>query len=294
MSYLRSLNKQSMTKLIKDLFMISVGCAIYAFAFTHLIIQSKMAEGGGTGIALLIYYITGLETSTGTILVNVPLLILGYKYLDKRTMHFTVYGIFMLSAWIKVFENYHITIDLLGDRFLAAIFGGLIGGLGLAIVFLFGGSTGGVDILAIIANKFYRIPIGRSIQVIDAVIILGTLMVVKSVPAILYTLIYIYVATKVIDYVLEGGLPAKAVMIISPEIEKISAAISEKLERGMTYMKGEGTYLRKEMNIGYCVVSIKEIKDIKDIIYEIDSKAFVTINNVHDVMGEGFSFKPKK
>lgn len=281
-------------KLLKELFMIATGCAMYAFAFTHLIIQSKMAEGGGTGIALLIYYITGLPTSIGNLVVNIPLLLLGYKFLDKKTMLYTLYGIGMLTFWIGIFENYHIVIDLGGDRFLAALFGGLIAGSGLAIVFLFGGSTGGVDILAIIANKLYKIPIGRSIQVIDAIIIFGTLLVLKSFPAILYTLIYIYVLTKMIDVILEGGLPGKAVMIISPKIEEISEEISTKMERGMTYLKGEGTYTRRDMNIGYCVVSLKEIKEIKEIIYSIDKTAFVTINNVHDIMGEGFSFKPKK
>lgn len=290
------INKQNnnLKKLIKELIIISLGCAAYAFSFTHLIIQSKMAEGGGSGIALLIHYITNIPTSIANIIVNVPLFLLGYKFLDKKTMLYTLYGIFMITFWIGFFENYHITIDLGGDRFLAALFGGLIAGAGLAIVFLYGGSTGGVDIIAIILNKLYKVPIGRSIQVIDAIIILGTLVVLKSFPAILYTLIYIYVLTKVLDYILEGGLPGKAVMIFSPKIEKISQEISTKMNRGMTFIKGEGTYTRKDMNIGYCVVSLKEIKDVKEIIFNIDNTAFVTINNVHDVVGEGFSFKPKK
>lgn len=293
MEYINNFQKKNFKKFVLELIMISLGCAIYAFSFTHLIIQSKMAEGGGTGIALLIYYITDIPTWQGNLIVNIPLFILGYKFLDKKTMLYTFYGVAMLSFWIGFFENHHIVIDLAGDRFLAAVFGGLIGGAGLAIVFLFGGSTGGVDILAIIANKLYKIPIGRSIQIIDAAIILGTLVVLKSFPAILYTLIYIYVLTKVIDYMLEGGLPGKAVMIISPEIEKIAEEISSKMVRGMTFIKGEGTYTRKDMNIGYCVVSLKEIKELKEIIYSIDNKAFVTINNVHDVMGEGFSINPK-
>lgn len=281
-------------KLIKELVMISLGCAIYSFAFTHLIVQSKMAEGGGTGIALLIYYITGLPTSQGNLLVNIPLLIMGYKFLTKKTMHYTLYGIGMLTFWIYIFERFHIVLDLGGDRLLAALFGGGIAGAGLAIVFLFGGSTGGVDLIALVLNKFYKTPIARSIQVIDAIIILATLVVLKDIPAILYTLIYIYVLTKMLDIVLEGGLPGKAVMIISPKIEEISEAISVKMERGMTYLHGEGSYTGKEMKIGYCVVSLKEIKDIKEIIYSIDKMAFVTINNVHDIMGEGFSINRKR
>lgn len=280
-------------KILKEVLMICLGCGLYAFAFTHLIMQSKMAEGGGTGIALLIYYITGIPTSVGNLIVNIPLLILGYKVLSKKTMVYTLYGIGMITAWLYFFEHYQITLDLGGDRLLSALFGGGIAGLGLALVFLFGGSTGGVDIIAMIFNKYYKIPIGRSIQVIDAIIILATLAVLKDIPAILYTLIYIYILTKMIDFILEGGLPAKAVMIISPKIEEIAENISAELERGMTFLKGEGVFSRKDMNVGYCVVSLREIKELKEIIYSIDETAFVTINNVHDVMGEGFSFKQK-
>lgn len=287
------LGKIDYKKFIKKLLLISLGSAIYAFAFTHFIIPSRMAEGGGTGIALLIYYITGLQTSIGTLLVNIPLFILGYKLIDKKTMLFTLYGIVMLTLWIGFFEQYQIIIDLGGDRLLAALFGGIVAGAGLAIVFLNGGSTGGIDILAIIINKYYNIPIGKVIYILDAIIILGTLLVVREFPPILYTLIYIYILAKILDHLLEGGLPGKAVMIISPNIEEISQEISSNMERGMTFLKGEGSYSRKDINIGYCVVSVKEIKVIKEIIYKIDKEAFVTINNVQDIMGEGFSFKPK-
>lgn len=280
-------------KLIKELIMISLGCALYAFSFTHLIIQSRMAEGGGAGIALFIYYMTGLPTSIGNLLVNIPLFILGYKFLDKKTMLYTLYGIGMITLWIGFFEYFHINIALGGDRFLAALFGGLIAGFGLGLVFIFGGSTGGIDILAIILNKFYKVPIGRGIQIIDAIIIFAILLVLKEFPPILYTLIYIYVLTKMLDYMLEGGLPGKAVMIVSPKIDDIAAVISKDMQRGVTFLKGEGYYSKKDMNIGYCVVSLKEIKELKEIIYHIDKTAFVTINNVHDIMGEGFSFKPK-
>lgn len=280
-------------KLIKELIMISLGCALYAFSFTHLIIQSRMAEGGGAGIALFIYYMTGLPTSIGNLLVNIPLLILGYKFLDKKTMLYTLYGIGMITLWIGFFEYFHINIALGGDRFLAALFGGLIAGFGLGLVFIFGGSTGGIDILAIILNKFYKVPIGRGIQIIDAIIIFAILLVLKEFPPILYTLIYIYVLTKMLDYMLEGGLPGKAVMIVSSKIDDIAAVISKDMQRGVTFLKGEGYYSKKDMNIGYCVVSLKEIKELKEIIYHIDKTAFVTINNVHDIMGEGFSFKPK-
>ena len=111
-------------KILKELFIISLGCAIYSFAIMHFNVPNKLAEGGGTGIALLLLYAVGLSVSIGTILVNIPLLIIGYKMLDRKMMLYTVYGIIMLTFWIGIFEKYHIVIDLGGDRLLAAVFGG--------------------------------------------------------------------------------------------------------------------------------------------------------------------------
>ena len=251
------------TKIFKELFIISLGCAIYSFAIMHFNVPNKLAEGGGTGIALLLLYSIGLPVSIGTILVNIPLLIIGYKMLDKKTMLYTVYGIIMLTFWIGIFEKYNIEIEIGGDRLLAAVFGGLLAGLGLGIVFLAGGTTGGVDIVAKIVQLYTGSSIGRIIQILDGVIIALTFVVVKSFPAILYTLIYIFICTKVIDYVVEGGVPGKGVM--------------------------------KDLNIGYCVVSRNEIGKLKSLVYKIDPRAFVTITEVHDIIGEGFSYdQPKK
>lgn len=283
------------TKILKELFIISLGCAIYSFAIMHFNVPNKLAEGGGTGISLLLLYSIGLPVSVGTILVNIPLLIIGHKMLDKKTMLYTVYGIIMLTFWIGIFEKYNIEIEIGGDRLLAAVFGGLLAGLGLGIVFLAGGTTGGVDIVAKIVQLYTGSSIGRIIQILDGVIIALTFVVVKSFPAILYTLIYIFICTKVIDYVVEGGVPGKGVMIVSSEIELITKKIQEDMNRGLTYIKGQGSYSKKDLNIGYCVVSRNEIGKLKSLVYKIDPRAFVTITEVHDIIGEGFSYdQPKK
>ena len=285
----------NLMKIIKELIIISLGCAIYSFAIMHFNVPNKLAEGGGTGIALLLLYAVGLPVSVGTILVNIPLLLIGYKMLDKKTMLYTVYGIFMLTFWIGVFEKYNIAIDIGGDRLIASVFGGILAGIGLGIVFLAGGTTGGVDIVANIIKLYTGSSICRIIKVLDGVIIALTFVVVKSFPAILYTLIYIFICTKMIDYVVEGGVPGKGVMIVSSEIELITKRIQEDMNRGLTYIKGQGSYSKKDLNIGYCVVSRNEIGKVKSIVYNIDPRAFVTITEVHDIIGEGFSFdQPKK
>lgn len=282
-------------KIIKELFFIALGCVIYSFALLHFNVPNNLAEGGGTGIALFLLYAFGLPASYGTLLVNIPLLALGYKMLDKKTMLYTIYGTLMLTFWIKVFETYHFVIDIGGDRLLASVFGGIIAGVGLGIVFVYGGTTGGTDIVAKIIQDKFGISIGRIIQILDAFILLLTFMVVRSFPAILYTLIYIYICTKIIDYLIEGGNPGKGFMIVSPKIDEITQRISDELERGLTFIKGQGSYTKRDMNIGYCVVSRSEISKLKNIVYEIDPNAFVTITEVHDVLGEGFTFaKPKR
>lgn len=282
-------------KIIKELFFIALGCVLYSFALLHFNVPNNLAEGGGTGIALFLLYAFGLPASYGTLLVNIPLLILGYKMLDKKTMLYTIYGTLMLTFWITVFEHYHIVIDIGGDRLLAAVFGGIIAGVGLGIVFVYGGTTGGVDIIAKIIQNHFGFSIGRIIQILDGFILFLTFMVVRSFPAILYTLIYIYICTKIIDYLIEGGHPGKALMIMSPKIEEITQRVSMDMGRGFTFIKGQGSYSRRDMNIGYCVVSRTEISRLKNLIYEIDPNAFITITEVHDIVGEGFSFdQPKK
>lgn len=291
----KKLKNQDILKIVKELFFIALGCVLYSFALLHFNVPNKLAEGGGTGIALFLLYAFGLPASYGTLLVNIPLLLLGYKMLDKKTMIYTIYGIFMLTFWIKIFETYHVVIDIGGDRLLASVFGGIIAGVGLGMVFVFGGTTGGVDIIAKIIQKHFGFSIGRIIQVLDGFILMLSFMVIKSFPAILYTLIYIYISTKLIDYLIEGGTPGKGVMIVSPKIEQITERVLADMERGLTFLKGQGSYTRKDMNIGYCVVSRSEISRLKSIVYEIDPNAFVTITEVHDIMGEGFTFaQPKK
>ncbi|MGX7111596.1 YitT family protein [Gemella cuniculi] len=288
----KSINKKKITK---ELFFIALGCAVYSFSLLHFNVPNKLAEGGGAGVALFFLYAFGLPVSYGTLLVNIPLLVLGYKMLDKKTMIYTIYGILMLTFWIKIFETYHVVIDIGGDRLLASVFGGIIAGTGLGIVFVFGGTTGGVDIIAKIFQVYFGFSVGRVIQILDGIILLFTFMVLKSFPAILYTLIYIYICTKIIDYLIEGGIPGKGVMIMSPKIEEITQKVYTDMDRGLTFIKGQGSYSRKDMNIGYCVVSRSEVARLKSLVYAVDPNAFVTISDVHDIIGQGFSFdQPKK
>ena len=282
-------------RIAKELFFIMLGCAVYSFALLHFNVPNHLAEGGGAGIALFLWYAFGFPVSYGTLLINIPLLVLGYKMLDKKTMIYTIYGIIMLTLWINIFENYHVVIDIGGDRLLAAVFGGIIAGVGLGTVFVFGGTTGGVDIIAKIIQLHFGISVGRVIQIIDGVILLLNFMALKSYPAILYTLIYVYISTKLIDVFVEGGVPGKGVMIMSKKIDEITEKINTDMKRGLTFLKGQGSYSRQDMSIGYCVVARTEIGRLKSLVYEIDPNAFLTITEVHDVIGEGFSFdQPKK
>lgn len=290
-----SLKNANVRKKIKELVIIAIGCAMYAFALMTFNVPNELAEGGASGISLLLYYAFGLPVSWGSVVVNIPLLIIGSRVLSKRTMWYTIYGIIILTLWIKFFELFPVSIDIKGDKLLAAVFGGVIGGTGLGVVFAAGGTTGGTDIIAKMIQVWTGISIGRILQVLDAIILCFSFMVLRSYPSILYTLIYVYISTKVIDLVAEGGVPGKGVMIVSPKLKEITEKVTVDMERGLTYLKGQGSYSGKDMNIGYCVVSRNEIGTLKSIVYDIDPKAFVTITEVHDIMGEGFSFdQPKK
>ena len=187
------LDKVDIKKIAKELIFICLGCAIYSFAIMHFNVPNKLAEGGGTGISLLLLYAFGLPVSTGTILVNIPLLIIGFKMLDRKTMIYTLYGISMLTAWLKFFEIYNVNIDIGGDKLLASVFGGIIAGIGLGIVFLVGGTTGGVDIVAKIIQLYTGNSIGRTYSSIRRCYYSSYVCSGKKFPSnLIYSFLYIY------------------------------------------------------------------------------------------------------
>lgn len=278
----------------KNICQIIVGAAIYSFALNYLTLPIKLYEGGVTGLTLIAYYLFGFPPAVVNILVNIPLFIFGWRILGKKSFYYSLIGTLSLSFWLAVFEKIPFQIDLGGDLMITVILIGALFGLGLGLVFNAGGTTGGSDILARLLNKYIHLPVGRLLLLVDACVLLLTLLVFKDLKMVLYTLIAVFISTQIIDLVSEGGYTGKGFMIISPKSHEIAQAIDKELERGVTYLKGQGFYSQQHFDIIYCILARNEIHEMKAIIHRIDPHAFITVTEATEVMGEGFTLDENK
>ncbi|RBP44784.1 YitT family protein [Garciella nitratireducens] len=265
---------------------ITIGCAIMAISINLFSAPNKIAPGGISGLATVIYYVTKLPIGITMLIFNLPLFILSIKILGKSASTKTLYGTIVLSVFIDyVFESFSFTKDLL----LASLFGGIVLGIGLGLVFRFGGTTGGTELAAAIINKIIpQFTIGSILMVIDFIVVIVAGIVFEQPEITLYSVISLYVSIKMLDFIQEGLGYAKAFYIISDYSEEISNQILQELDRGVTALQGQGMYTKEERKVLLVVVHRSQMNKLKEIVHKIDSKAFVILGEVHEVLGEGF------
>ena len=286
----------------KDILAIIFGAGIFSFGIYFLVIPFHFYEGGATGITLITYYLFKIPVSIMNLLINIPLFVLAWKLLGKKSLYLSLLGTFSVSAWMAIFEamplshRYHHFIfeAFKGDILLACIASGVVLGLGLGIIFNAGGTTGGTDILARIFNKYTSLTMGKLMLIVDAIVLITVVVVFQDVRTAMYTLFFILIDTLVIDLIGEGGFAGKGFLIVTSKPEEIAKKVSDDLGRGITFIRGMGYYSRKDLDIVYCVVSRNEMKQMKDIINQIDPFAFITISEAHEILGEGFTLDKEK
>ncbi|MCC7665971.1 YitT family protein [Liquorilactobacillus satsumensis] len=276
-----------------DFVMISLGCALYAFGLVKINIANKLAEGGITGITLIIRYWLQIDPALSTIILNLPLIVIGYRYLGRTALIYTLFGTLSLSFFIWFWQRIPIQINIHHDLFIAGLLAGLLGGTGSGIVYRFGGTTGGTDIVARIFEKNQGISMGKTLLTLDAVVLSASLSYV-DLRRMMYTLLASYVFSKIVTFTLEGAYAARGVIIISAQHEQIAQDIMQHLGRGVSYLHAMGGYSKKEYQAIYCVVSPSELMLLKHIVSDWDQRAFVSILSVNEVLGEGFSYDAPK
>ncbi|MBO8170734.1 MAG: YitT family protein [Bacillaceae bacterium] len=276
---------------LKNIIAITIGTAIMGFGINYFNISNGLAEGGITGITLLLKYIFNIDPAFSNIVLNIPLFIIGWKVLGRISFIYTLYGTLMFSVFLFFFQDFR--LDLRQDVLLASLYAGVFVGLGLGIIFRYGGTTGGVDILARLLQKYFGWSIGRIMFAIDMFVILLSLYYLSPERA-MYTLVAVFIGARVIDIVQSGSYAAKAAMIISDHAPEISKKIMKEMGRGATLLKGRGGYTGSDKEVLYCVVNRREIVRLKNLIHQIDPFAFVIVNDVHEVLGEGFTLDENK
>jgi uncharacterized membrane-anchored protein YitT (DUF2179 family) len=279
---------------IKNSIFIIIGAAIFSFGLVHFNIQNELAEGGFTGITLILLFAFNWDPAMMNLVLNIPMFIIGWKLLGKRVFIYTVIGTVSVSIFLKIFMANQIDIHLQDDMFLVALFAGLFIGLGLGIIFRYGGTTGGSDIIARLGHKYIGWSMGKTMFLFDALVILVSWAVYLDHRSMMYTLVALFVGARVIDFVQEGAYAARGAFIISEAQDEIATKITAEMDRGVTVFKGYGHFTKADREILYCVVGKNEIMRLKSIINSIDPYAFVSLIDAHEVMGEGFTLDEQK
>lgn len=288
MAYLTK-EKLFSAKWFKAIIFILVGTFIMAVGFVYFISPYKIAPGGVYGIAIVLHHLLGFPTGLTALAMDIPLTIIGIKILGPRFGWKTVLGFVSLAVFVDLLTFFQGNKALVeGDALLSAVFGGVLLGVGLGLVFKSKATSGGSDIVAMIINKKTKIPLGQLMIYVDSVIVLVGLVAFKDWKIPLYSWIVIYIVGKVVDLILEGASYNKALFIFSDKYTEIKAAIIDDLERGGTVFEGMGMYSEDSKKIIYTVVSRREFEILKEYINEIDPKAFISVMNAHEILGEGF------
>jgi uncharacterized membrane-anchored protein YitT (DUF2179 family) len=286
------------TRWFLDYGMITLGSFIMAVGYVYFITPHKIVPGGVYGLGIIVHYLSkgmilwpdGFPIGLFNLLVNIPLTYIGIKMLGRRFGVKTIYGFVSSSIFMDGITLMRMVGDapLVQDVLLSCIFGGVLTGIGLGLIFKSKATSGGSDIVAMIITKYTRIPIGQMLIWVDTAIVFVALAAFKDWQIPLYSILAIYVTGRAVDLILEGANYNKAMIIISDEHELIRDKIIIDLERGGTYLKGVGMYTNTEKNVIFTVVSRREVAILEEQIAAVDPHAFITIMDASEILGEGF------
>lgn len=287
------MQKQTLQDWLKDLLIFFLGGCLYALSVNLFTAPANIAPGGATGIATVLNHLFFFPIG-GTILVlNLPLFLLAVKILGTDFLPKTIIATIMTSVLIDIFALF--VPAYTGDRLLAALYGGVFSGLGLSLIFLRGGTTGGTDIAAkLLIRKAPTLTLGQIILAIDSIIIVFSAFAYENVDSGLYACIVIFTSTTIIDQFLYNAGMGKVLYIISEKSGTVSSAILNQLQRGVTILNGEGAYSGAPKKVLFCVVRRGEVWRVKHIVKEADPMAFMIVSDAGQVMGEGFSMLIKE
>lgn len=275
--------------------LIVIGSFILASGFVLFITPYKIIPGGVYGISIILHYLLGTPVGLVALCFDIPLTIIGIRILGPRFGYKTVLG-FSLTAIFTDTLSYFWGFEPLvrGDALLSSIFGGVLVGLGLGLIFRSKATSGGSDIVAMIIAKYTRLPLGMLMIYVDSVIVLVGLAVFRDWKIPLYSWIVIFITGKVIDIVMAGMSYDKCIFIISEKTEEIRDKIINNLNRGGTYIEGKGMFNMANRKIIFTVVNRRELFQLEEYIHDIDPRAFLTVLDATEILGEGFKSLQEK
>lgn len=291
------INQEKIKKISWQYLMIILGSAVMSMGFVLFIDPYNIVPGGFIAVGMILNNIfSSITVGEYHLYLNIPVFLIGLKVLGPRFGISTIFGILTISFFIDAFTmyvdaNFDNPLDPLGlanDILLSCIFGSILVGGGLGVIFRTGASTGGADIVAMIVAKFARIPIGQAVMATDVMIVLCALFVFDDWRIPLYSVLSIYIIGQTINIVMSGFKYDNVLFIISEKHQEIKEKILTDFDRGGTFLKGEGMYTGNEKNVIFLVVTRRELPIVKAVIHQVDPNAFVTIVDSRQTLGEGF------
>ncbi len=279
--------KEKIGALIKSHIIITFGLILYSLGWTAFLLPNQITGGGISGLAALVYYATGFPVGISVLLFNVVLVAIAMKVIGVGFGLKTIFGVVVMAFFLSLFQ-WLIKAPVVTDRFMASVIGGILGGLGIGIVFTQGGSSGGTDIIAMLINKYKSYTPGRIILYCDVIIISSSYLLFKSLEIIVYGYVTMVVSTYVIDNVLAGSRQSFQVFIFSKQQEKIANRIATELNRGVTVLDGQGWYSKQPIKVLMILVRKDESSQLLRIVKQEDPNAFISMGSVMGVYGKGF------
>lgn len=274
-----------------ELIILAIGCFIMSVGLNMFLEPYTIASGGLTGLAIILKSLFGTPLWVINLVFNIPLFIFGVKILGKSDATKTLIGILLLTFFLKITEPLTIA-NATNDVLLSSIAGGIVVGISLGMLFRIDASTGGTELACLILNKIFPfISVSVFMFIIDGIVIILAGLVSRNIETALYATISLYTSVKISDAIVEGFNFSKSFIIITDKPNKVSNAIIDTLERGITILEGRGGYTNEKKDVLLVVVSRREEIHLKRIFNDIDPMAFIIINNAHEVLGEGFSNK---
>lgn len=279
--------KEGNEHIVKDIIMVIIGAFISALAINMFLIHAKLLSGGLSGVTLIVQYITGFPAAYTLLILNIPLFFISYKKVNKKFTFLSLIGTIALSVGLIITEPFKNIIQV-NDILLLGLYGGVLNGIGIGIVFSNYGSTGGLDIVSeVIKKKYSNFEIGTISFIVNFVIVSISAFIFGLTSA-LYTLVSMYITSYVTDKVIKGFNRQKLILIITEKEDEVSEVLMRELNRGVTFLYAKGAYTKKDKKVLYCVVSLTQLPKLKLIVKDIDEGAFISILDASEVEGRGF------
>ena len=282
------MTKPNLTRMVRDYAWIALGSVLYSLSFDWFYVPNQIGFGGLTALGMILNHLSpAIPIGTVVLVLNIPIFILGWKFLGGHTLVSSLFAMAATSVLVDLIAAIYTFPPM--DPMLAAVFGGVSLGASLGMIFSKGATTGGTDLIArLLKLPFAWLPIGKLLLAVDLSMLLAVSIAFRSMESAMYGIISLYISTLVMDMVLYGLDQSKVAYIVTTRPQEIAAEIDRQMDRGATFLHGEGSFSREEKLVLMCAFKQKQIVPLKALVHELDPEAFLIVCDAHEVLGQGF------